>query len=105
VQAVVCVLPLHLTGETLARAIGSIGDDLGTARTIIFDALGMKDYTPEARNTFIDIVRDLAPGTRVAVVTDRPMWRIVISAMALAAAREIRVFTARRAAEAYAKTA
>jgi hypothetical protein len=103
-QVVVLRMPEALTEESL-EAILTASSGVASAHTVIVDALAMRRYTGEARARFVRFARSLPPGTRLGVVTGNAMWRIVISAMALAAAREIRVFPDRAAAQAWERSA
>lgn len=95
-------LPEALTVESLeATLTRDLGPTPPRCDRIVFDATGMQTYTSDARAEFIRFVRGLPKETRIGVVTDRPLWRMMLSAMSLAASREIRVYSTRaEAAEA-----
>jgi hypothetical protein len=95
-EAVVLRMPNALTLEALEQILAEARVE--DATTVVVDASEMRNYTPDARSRFIQFARALPPRTRLGVVTDNTMWRMVISAMALAASREIRVFPDRVAA-------
>ncbi len=76
----------------LARQLGGCIRP-GQDRLLLVDCLGMVDYTPEARQLFIDWnrahKRDIGA---VAVVTQKTLWHLVVSAMALASGQRMKPF-------------
>ena len=91
----------HLTRislqEELSRAENQPRlDDVG----LLVDCQAMSDYDADARALFVTWnarMRDRVRG--VAIVTDRVLWSVVISAMALASGQRMRAFSTTEAAE------
>ena len=53
----------------------------------------MDDYSPGARQLFIDWNRAHRRDIdAVAIVTDRPLWHVVVAAMALASTQHMKAF-------------
>lgn len=92
------VLHQHLTAATLKealdRAARSIGED---ARVdVIVDCRSMTGYDLEARTIFVDWnSRMRASIAHLAVLTDKPLWRLVVSGMALASRQNMKPFSNR----------
>jgi hypothetical protein len=83
----------HLTRNNLEAALGGV-DQRGGAYRLLLDALAMTGYDLEARHAFVAWNRRNRSGVdRVAIVTERTMWRAVIAAMALASGQDMRAFT------------
>jgi hypothetical protein len=100
----VLVLEGHLTDEVLENALAQATERLATGpRPLVVDCQTMSTYTREARNLFVKWNQDhKANITRVAIITRKPMWKIVISAMALASTQEMRAFPDLRSAQRWA---
>lgn len=79
-----------LTAATTARAKG--------AAAILVDASEMISYDLDARHAFVEWIREAAP-SKVAILTERGMWRMVIAAMGMAATVPMQAFGERDAAE------
>ncbi len=91
--APVVVLRGRLTPFGLLDALSelSLEGDLGA---LIFDCREMTDYEPEARELFVRWHRTHRGRIgAVAIVTDRPLWHLVISAMALASGQTMKAFS------------
>lgn len=89
----------HLTVLAVEAALSAVD---ATATAVLVDALAMTDYDAEARAAFVawnDRVRERI--TRVAVVIDKPLWRMVISAMGVAARQKMKAFDTVDAARAW----
>lgn len=84
----------HLTVSSLERELAPLEALLRSGhRALIVDASQMTSYDDEARSQFVAwnrLYKDRIG--RVAIVTDRLMWRMVISAMSLAAQQEMQAF-------------
>ena len=86
----------HLTALALESALSAVD---ASAQALLVDALEMTDYDAEARSAFVawnERVRDRIQ--RVAIVTDKPIWRMVISAMGVASRQKMRAFGSTREA-------
>ena len=93
-EAVVLVLEGHLTEDVLQEALTHTEHRIGSgSRGLIVECSMMTSYTPEARALFVKWNREHKGAlTHVAVVTIKPMWRLVVSAMSLASTQEMRAF-------------
>lgn len=90
-------LPLsgHLSRESLDAAIGQIEDQLSMFDPchLVVDALEMTGYTGEARQRFVDFAREHGDALgRISILTTKPLWRVVISAMSLASGKTMRPY-------------
>lgn len=72
-----------LTRAQLEAAIAAVPAEIGTPDAVIVDCRKMIDYELDARHAFVAWIRELKP-RRVAIVTDRVLWRMVITGMSLA---------------------
>ena len=92
----------HLTVATLARALQPLNDALTSLPKnvkVVFDCRNMTGYDREARHRFVEWHRTHLPSTaRIAIITNNVLWHLVISTMALAAARTMRPFSDKPAA-------
>jgi hypothetical protein len=91
----------HLTSAQLNTTLGSVklSDDTDA---LLVDCLTMTGYDNEARETFVAWNREHKERLQhVAVVTERPLWRMVISAMSLASGQQLRGFATRDEAVAW----
>ncbi|HSQ66738.1 MAG TPA: STAS/SEC14 domain-containing protein [Polyangiaceae bacterium] len=80
----------NLTALVLESALSAVDS---SATAVLVDALEMTDYDAEARTAFVawnERTRDRIQ--RVAVVTEKPLWRMVISAMGVASRQKMRAF-------------
>ena len=58
------------------------------------DCLEMTAYDPDARSAFVGWARHrLQGGSKVAIVTQKPLWSMVIGAMALVSGVKMRAFS------------
>lgn len=83
----------HLTREALASELRRADDEVSnrvTRRTpaptgprVLVDCREMTDYDLDARHAFVDWLKTRKP-SKVAIVTDRELWHLVIRAMSLA---------------------
>jgi hypothetical protein len=96
-------MPVELTEDALHAVLQS-APGVTSTHTVLVDASEMRSYTSEARSRFIAFARGLPRHTRLGVITGNTMWRMVIAAMALAASREIRVFSDRVTARSWSGT-
>ena len=94
----------HLTTAALQGELARVDSLLGgTSSGLLVDASQMTGYDDAARALFVawnTERRQQIP--RVAIVTERTLWRVVIAAMSLASKQEMSVFADRGAAEAWA---
>jgi hypothetical protein len=81
----------HLTRERLASALGDLVTGGRAAPEILVDALAMDSYDLDARHAFVEWMRKSSP-RKVAILTKRPMWRMVIGSMALASGIAMQAF-------------
>ena len=96
------VLRGHLTAATLTEALHPVGEKLrgqpGSA-CLLFDCRTMTGYDREARQMFVDWHRGSAAHVlRIAIVTDNPLWPLVVSTMALATGKQMKAFSIKQAA-------
>lgn len=83
----------HLTALALESALSAVDS---SATAVLVDALEMTDYDAEARTAFVAWNRRTRDRIqRVAVVTDKPIWRMVISAMGVASRQKMRAFASK----------
>lgn len=88
----------HLTRDSLLATVDTIGDDLKKAQPVhlVVDALAMTSYTSEARETFVQFARRQSDRiARFSILTDRALWRVVISAMSLASGVPMKAYASR----------
>lgn len=65
----------------------------GRPPSLVVDCMGMTDYELGCREVFVSWASEhRATLFRIAVVTDRPLWHMVVSAMAVSSGLEIRTF-------------
>lgn len=80
----------HLTALALETALASVD---ASATGLLVEASDMTDYDAGAREAFVawnDRMRSRI--TRVAIVTHKPLWRMVISAMGVASRQKMKAF-------------
>jgi SpoIIAA-like len=93
----------HLTTEMLGDELERVGSGLrvtSTPSAVLFDVLQMTSYDPPIRDLYITWHgknRDRIG--RVAVVTDKSLWRMIVSKVGLAVRAQVRTFSERRMAE------
>ena len=96
----------HLTKEQLERELGvpalqSVKGKIG----LFVDCLQMKSYDTEARSYFVEWHKKMQPHIeKTAVVLNQPVWRIVVSAMGLAASMPMTAFDTSVEAERWLRT-
>ncbi len=97
----------HLTEQGLRQRLVGAGAELESLpepRVLLVNCAAMTGYDAEARRLFMDWnaarKRRIAA---VAVVTDKPLWHVVVSAMALASSQVMRAFDTEVDAEAWAR--
>lgn len=92
----------HLTVAALTAALHPVRDRVSLSPggvRLLFDCRTMRGYDREARQLFVDWHRECsARVVRIAVVTENPLWPLVVSAMALASHREMKAFSNKEAA-------
>lgn len=86
----------HLTADVLRAELTRVEPTMQAERSgLIVDARQMTGYDDAARDLFVDWnTRHRGRIARVAVVTDKLLWRVVISAMGLASRQEMKPFAA-----------
>lgn len=86
----------HLTADALRAELTRVEPTMKAERNgIIVDARQMTGYDDAARDLFVDWnTRNRGRIARVAIVTDKLLWRMVISAMGLASKQEMKSFAA-----------
>jgi len=93
----------HLTLEAVEAALSPLHDGLADGVSLVFDCTEMTGYDRAARSRFVEwhgAHRDRI--ARVAIVTDRTLWHVAVTAMSLASSTTMRAFRARAEAEAWA---
>jgi hypothetical protein len=94
----------HLNEDALRHELSSVQSLLGVARRVlIVDARQMTGYDAAARSLFVDWnarFRDRILG--VAIVTTKPLWRMVIRAMSLASKQIMIPFSSLQEAQSWA---
>jgi hypothetical protein len=104
-QTLFLSLETELTEESLLRQTGPIDETLRSTPLdfrLLIDASQMTGYTSEARNAFVEWHRShKARCARVAIVTDRKLWHMVIRAMGVASGQPMHPFTDRASAESW----
>jgi hypothetical protein len=95
----------HLTLSDLQQATMSIDGDLTKTSTpvgLLVDCSQMSSYEADARMFFVQWSRSTrARVRRTAVVTDRPLWHMVVAGMAFASGQAMRAFGTRASALAW----
>ena len=80
----------HLTALVLETALASVE---ATATGLLVDATDMTDYDAGAREAFVAWNERMRSRiARVAVITQKPLWRMVISAMGVASRQKMKAF-------------
>lgn len=94
----------HLTRGDLQASLQPVARNLLARRAaLVVDARLMTSYDDDARALFVDWnTQHRDHIVRVAVVTERTLWRMVISAMALASQQDMRSFADLPAAQQWA---
>jgi len=86
----------HLTARALGAALAPVDEWLRTdvrSLALVIDCRRMKGYEGDARALFVQWNKANRPRIeRVAIVTDNALYRMVISAMALASQQDMRAF-------------
>lgn len=94
----------HLTVDSLQSQLVRARSRLealqaGERVTMIVNALQMSDYDAAARDLFVRFNVEVKQRVqRVAILTDKTLWLMVIAAMALASGQKMRAFQTRNAA-------
>ena len=86
--------------DELNESLSSLA--LDAPAPLLIDCTAMEGYDEDARSAFTEWMKaNAAQLGAVAVVTDRPLWRPVLSAIGLAAKKEIKIFDEARVAQAW----
>lgn len=92
----------HLTEAGLRSALATATAGAVAPFPVLVDCLEMTSYDVAARHAFVEWNQAHKERvTSVAVVTDRSMWKIVVSAMAIASGQSMRAFDSRDRARAW----
>jgi hypothetical protein len=96
-QVVEFALERHLTLEALRSALSAAERSMAaTPADVIVDCSRMESYDVEARAAFVEWnARMRSHIAHLAVLTNRPMWHLVVSGMALASRQRMKAFTHR----------
>jgi hypothetical protein len=100
----ICRLRLEgkLDRDSLESAFQGVETTMGDGCSLLVDCLNMTGYENEARDRFVEWNKaNRAKLQRVAIVTDKPLWRMVASTIALATRQDMKVFSAAGDAEAW----
>jgi hypothetical protein len=90
----------HLTRNALVAALPR---EVPAGSTMIVDTTAMTSYDSNARTEFVDWnSRNKKTLSRVAVVTNKPLWRVIVAAMAVASGQNLKAFTNQAEAERWA---
>ena len=87
-----------LTRAQLEAAIAGARVEGAKPDAIVVDCRKMIDYELDARHAFVAWIREVKP-KRVAILTDRVLWRMVISGMSLASKVPMQWFATEAEAE------
>lgn len=90
-RVVAITLDGHLTRDKLESALANVPGEGEIG--LLVDCLSMTSYDADARTHFVDWHREM--GTRIrrtAIVMENPLWKVVITAMRLAARAEMQSF-------------
>ncbi len=95
----------HLTREVLAQALdgatGRLGDGFHQVALIV-DCRSMTGYDADARALFVSWnARFRSRIDRVAVITEKVLWHMVVAAMAIASSQRMKAFDRVEKAEAW----
>ncbi|MEZ4340898.1 MAG: ATP-binding protein, partial [Sandaracinaceae bacterium] len=83
----------RLTREAVERALADAEPALSEGSAMLFDCRAMTGYEEDARGAFVAWHRTHQDRMgRVAIVTRRPLWRLVVSIMALGSGVAMRAF-------------
>lgn len=88
----------HLTREALDRAFAAFEDRLSAddPAVLVVDALSMTGYDAAARERFVEFASMHRHAlAKIVILTERRLWRVVISAMSLASGMPMQVFGSR----------
>ena len=99
----------HLDKQVLSAALGPLDDKLATmgseGAAVVFDISAMTSYDGEARTAYIQwqtLQRERL--ARIAVVTQRTLWHMVIAAIGLASKVSVKTFSTEAEARRWAET-
>lgn len=99
---VVVRLQGHLTEAELRSALATATAGAVAPFPVLVDCIEMTSYELAARHAFVEWNRaNKERVTSVAVVTDRSMWKIVVSAMVIASGQSMRAFDSHDRASAW----
>ncbi len=84
----------HLTVEALGDELDRVSSGMhGGDIALLFDVLRMTGYDPPIRDLYIEWhQRNKQAIAKVAVVTDRSLWRMIVSTVGMAVRAQVRTF-------------
>lgn len=86
----------HLTRDALRSALLAAAvsiDEAGSSARVLVDCRDMSGYDTDARELFVSWNSEMRSRiARLAVVTERGMWHLVVSGMALASGQPMKAF-------------
>lgn len=100
------VLTGHLTRESLDAGLAPLSERLdkvsGPSHVLVVDARRMTGYDAAARARFVEWNSHYKNRLRrVAILTERVAWKLVVSTMALASGQHMKAFTGHAEADAW----
>lgn len=95
------VITGHLTRQAMKSALTPVSNALRKSTekcAVIVDCLAMTGYDLDARKTFVEWNAESRTRVdRVAIITDKQLWQLVVTAMALASGQRMQPFSTRSA--------
>lgn len=92
----------HLDVANLDRALAELEGRITPGTRLIVDCTEMTDYDGDARAHFVTWHREHREHiAAVAILTHKPLWHMIVSAMALASGQRMKAFDDRGAAHAW----
>lgn len=93
------ILQGHLDLANLQGALAEIEGRITPGTKLIVDCNEMTDYDGDARAHFVTWHREHREHIKaVAILTHRPLWHMIVSAMALASGQRMKAFDTREQA-------
>lgn len=97
----------HLTVEALERSFAGVAEELASSAAgelfdLVVDAELMTGYDADARARFVEWnAANKRRIRRVAILTDKVLWHMVVAAMSVASGQKMRAFGTRAQADAW----
>jgi len=85
----------YLTADEFASKLQSVSRRIqpGSKVAVVFNVARMTGYEPEVRDTYVRWHKGAKPHIgRVAVVTEKPMWRLVVATLGMATGGTTKAF-------------